>query len=253
MRVLVWIVVVLQGLLGGVNAATTARRETANVYAADSGTLLYRETHWVVPGASPERWVLYTCPSGEPFARKYVLPGGAQPDFEIEDGRDGQVEGVRGSGATRQVYVRGATTKAGRRVDVPADGVIDAGFDVAVRARWAALMPGDSIRLQFLVPMRKRFYPVRIHRVESLDWNGIGAERLRMRLDTWFGFAVPDVDLVYARADQRLLEFHGTGNVRDARGRNPQVRITFTPPTESIDAAVVASIGELPLDGNCRI
>ena len=41
-------------------AQANARREQADVYAAGSQRLLYREEHLVQPGASPERWVLPT-------------------------------------------------------------------------------------------------------------------------------------------------------------------------------------------------
>jgi hypothetical protein len=229
----------------------SVRREQANVYAANSQRLLYREVHLVQSGANPERWVLYRCPDGKPFARKRVAPGGTRPDFALEDARDGYREGVRMAGNARQVYVRSAGEEVSRKLSVPADGVIDAGFDAAVRAHWSELMGGGNVRLQFLIPSHQRFFPVLLRRVDSLDWNGIAAERLRMKLDTWFGFAVPDVTLVYARADQRLLEFNGTSNLRDARGRNPQVRIAFQPAMQSTTSDDLAAIARLPLDGRC--
>ena len=82
--------------------------------------------------------------------------------------------------------------------------MIDAGFDAAVRAHWDTLMAGRPLRLQFLVPSRQRFFPVRVQRVGDVAWRGVRAERLRMQLDSWLGFAVPEVQLVYARDDRRL-------------------------------------------------
>ena len=233
------------------HANANARRELADVYAAGSQRLLYREEHLVQPGAAPERWVLYRCPDGKPFARKRVASGGMRPDFAFEDARDGYREGVRAAGDARQVYVRQAGKEASQRVPIPADGVIDAGFDAAVRTHCAALLRGRDVRLRFLVPSRKQFFPVQVRRVGSIDWHGIPAERLRMKLDTWFGFAVPEVTLVYARGDRRLLEFNGTGNVRDARGRNPQVRIAFQPSAQLASNSDLAGIARLPLDGRC--
>ena len=66
-------------------------REDAKVFAKGGSRLLYRETHWVVPGPKPVRWVLYRCADGSPFARKKVttLAGKATPNFAFEDGRDG--------------------------------------------------------------------------------------------------------------------------------------------------------------------
>lgn len=74
-------------------------RESANVYAAGSGQLLYREVHLIIPGPTLERWVLYQCADGEAFARKQVqsLQRPESPNFAFEDGRSGLREGVRGT------------------------------------------------------------------------------------------------------------------------------------------------------------
>ena len=231
-------------------AHANARREQADVYAAGSQRLLYREEHLVQPGASPERWVVYRCPDGKPFARKRVAAGGARPDFALEDARDGYREGVRGAGDARQVYVGLAGKETSRRVPVPADGVIDAGFDAAVRMHWGALLAGKPLDLRFLVPSRKQFYPVRVQRIAN-ERRETGTLRLRMRLATWFGFAIPDTLLVYGLEDRRLRVFSGTGNVRDANGRNPQVRIAFAPRPAPASADEIARIPHLPLDGRC--
>lgn len=234
--------------------AANVRREDARVLAADSGRLLYRETHWTVPGPRPQRWVLYRCPDGKSFARKYVVTGtsAAAPDFVLEDARDGYREGVRTSPPGRSVFVRApGSAEITRALTIPANGVIDAGFDAAVRSHWSAFLRNEAVQLQFLVPSRKRFYPVRVQRVGSIDWHGVPAERLRMRLDAWFGFAVPEVTLVYARDDRRLLEFAGTGNVRDGDGDFPQVRIVFDRTSQPATAADVAAARALPLAGRC--
>jgi hypothetical protein len=235
-------------------AAANALREDARVHAVDSGRLLYRETHWTTPGPKPERWVLYRCADGRPFARKRVLATAApaSPDFALEDARDGYREGVRGATGSRSVFVRApGKAESSRAVSVPEDGVIDAGFDAAVRRHWRTLLGGAPLRLQFLVPSRQRFFPVKLQRVASIDWNGIPAERLRMRVDAWFGFAVPEVNLVYARDDRRLLEFAGTGNLRDGRGHYPQVRITFDQAPRPATAQEIAEVRALPLNGRC--
>lgn len=230
-------------------------REQADVYATDSGQLLYREMHLVMPGPDAERWVLYRCTDGQAFARKHVRTreGPQVPNFAFEDGRNGFREGVRGASNKRTVYLREAGgAETARTLLVPANGVIDAGFDEAVRTNWDVLMRGDAVRMQFLVPSRMRFYPVRVQRLGSLDWNGQRAERLRMRLDLWFGFAVPEVNLVYAHDERRLLEFAGTGNVRDRRGRNPQVRIAFDRAPQAASLEEAQALQRLPLSGRCN-
>lgn len=231
------------------------RREQAEVTTPDGARLLYRETHYVLPGEAG-RWVLYRCPDDRPFARKHVHGGthAMAPDFAFEDGRDGYREGVRSDGGSRYgIHARDRGKPVSRPLAVPDNGVIDAGFDAAVRSRWSELMRGAPVRLQFFIPARERFFPVRLQRVAGIRWHGIRAERLRMTLDTWFGFAVPDVILVYGRDDRRLLEFSGTGNVRDARGRNPQVRIVFQQPPADAAPGELEAIRHVALDGGCRV
>ena len=229
-------------------------RDQADVRSLAGGRLLYRESHYVPRGSMSERWVLYCCPDGKPFARKRVLASttATTPDFMLEDGGDGYREGVRGGGAERVVYAgAGGGKESARTLSVPADGVIDAGFDAAVRKHWDALQRGEAVSLRFLVPSRKQFFPVRVQRVAGHDPPGASTMRLRMRIATWFGFAVPDVTLVYGLRDGRLRTFSGTGNVRDAKGRNPQVRIAFAPQPATATRDEFARIQRLPLDGRC--
>lgn len=233
------------------DASGPLRIEEAEVTASDGGALLYREAHYVEPAPRAGRLVVYRCPDGRPFARKRVQGGGAAPDFLMEDGRDGYREGVRSNGRAREAFVTSRGRTRTSPLVVSEGAVIDAGFDAAVRNRWEALAGGRAVRLQFLVPSRQRFFPVEVRRAGPVQWQGVRAERLRMRLDTWFGFAVPEVELVYARDGGRLLEFRGTGNVRDARGEHPQVRIAFAKPARSAPASELASAQRLPLDGRC--
>lgn len=201
--------------------ATTARGEAA-----------YREVHWqreAKEGA--ERWVLYQCPDGQPFARKY-LPASVRPQvrgYTLEDRRSGQRAEVRVDGNAVAIDWKedAGSTPRQRRLDLPPDAVIDAGFDAAVRQHWPALMRGERVTLPFLAPGRQRFYPVQLRRSGALRWQGVGAQAIAVSLDAWYGGLAPRLALVYADADRRLLEFRGISNLRDARGAYPEVVVRF--------------------------
>ncbi|HUD40854.1 MAG TPA: hypothetical protein VMR06_02535 [Dokdonella sp.] len=249
------LLVVAAAIAWGTAAAAAAgpSREIARALAREDGRLLYREEHWHLPGGG--RLVLYRCPDGTPFARKTVAagPSAEAPDFAFEDGRDGYREGVRSGAAGREVYVRDRADAAERqaRLRIPDDAVVDAGFDAAVRTRWDALAAGT--RLSFLLPSRLAFVPVRIvdHDRAADDAR---TRRLRMTLDTWFGFAVPAVDLVYDAASRRLLTFSGTGTIRDGRGRHRPVRIVFdAAPPAPVSPAALAAAQQVRLDGRCAL
>lgn len=250
-----WLLAAALCLAGTAGAAPL--QQQARAFAADGGAPLYGEIHWTGLDRPDglTRLVLYTCADGRAFARKQLWRRGdpAAPDFQFDDARSGYREGVRGADA-REVFVRAGTTAPTtvRPLQVPADGVIDAGFVEAVRQHWPALAAGRAVRFGVLVPSMQRFVPVKLEPVGAQVWHGQPAHRLRMTLDQWFGFAVPATSLVFSGDGERLLEFAGTGNVRDRRGRNPQVRIVFPqPPLPAADGDAFARDLVRPLVADC--
>lgn len=238
-------------------AAQQVQRQEGRAYAPADGRLLYRETHWLQgPPSARARLVLYRCADGRAFARKWMTPqGSAQtPDFAFEDARNGYQEGLQGNAATRTVYVRedARTERVSRAIAIPPDAVVDAGFDAAVLGHWDALQAGRPVAFQFLLPSRQRLVPLKLQRSSAVTWQGQPAEQLQMRLDAWFGFAVPAVNLVYARDSPRLLQFSGTGNVRDERGRYPQVRVEFPDAPVAATAAELGAARQQPLVRTCN-
>ena len=103
----------------------------------------------------------------------------------------------------------------------------------------------------FLHTSRQRWVPVKLRRVGAVAWQGQPAEQLQMQLDAWFGFAVPAVNLVYARADRRLVQFEGTGNVRDAGGSWPQVRVRFPGAPRPVSEGELAAARTQALVASC--
>ncbi|MDL5364511.1 hypothetical protein QSH18_02725 [Xanthomonas sp. NCPPB 2654] len=192
-------------------------------YAADGGQLLYRERHWVRDDGA--RLVLYRCADGTAFARKRVADGGIAPDFELVDARSGYREGVRRAGAGREMFTQ-AKGQAERRAPLPAADtpqVIDAGFDAYLRMHWDALGSGAPQRIAFVLPSALRTLDFQI-KPGAAD---AGVQRYTLALSAWYGGLLPDIAVAYARSDRHLLEFRGVGNLRDAQGRYPRVRIEF--------------------------
>lgn len=214
-------------------AAPLLRREGIATTAA--GAVAYREVHWQRgAGDASQRWVLYLCPGGEPFARKQMRVNGPvqAPAYHLEDRRSGQAANVEVTASGVQLSWKEdaqARTRT-QRLPLPSDAVIDAGFDAAVRSHWQRLMQGERLTLQFLVPGRHRYYPVQVRRSGAVRWQGKPAQSIEVQLDAWYGAIAPRLSLVYADTDRRLLEFRGTSNLRDARGDYPQVTVRFAQP-----------------------
>ncbi|PJM89482.1 hypothetical protein [Achromobacter ruhlandii] len=223
-------------------------------YAYDSrdGAERYREEHWVVrEGARQERLVLYRCPGGAAFARKWVRGGidDPAPDFALYDQRDGYREGVDTRQGGRTVYVqpRAGAEMQSRKLPEVDDPVVDAGFDAWLRAHWQP--PEASPR--FLVPSRLDWLPLA---VQARQAAGQGERSFRLRLDAWYGFAAPTLRVTYDSASQRLLRFEGPSNLRDGNGGTQTVRIEFPadairPPPSARDLDAAAAT---PLVSRCE-
>lgn len=198
-------------------------------YAIDGTQVRYREEHWTyLDGTTPARLVLYRCPGGQPFARKWLRYVAAPwtPEFDFEDARDGYEEGVRLEEGQWRVHVRANATAMIRTATIESRSnlVIDAGFDAFVRAHWAALTQAEGLPAIFVVPGRLDTLTLRL---KPMDGSPIGTRRFRLRLDGWLAAWAPSVELTYSESDHRLEQFTGVSNIRDEHGRPQRVRIAF--------------------------
>jgi len=251
-----WWPTVTSALLACVGSANAAVTNEGTAYRLDDGKAAYREIHMRQEGGgNPTSLVLYRCMDGTAFARKILVErnGAVAPDFDFIDGRTGYREGIRTTNKGREAYWQKAGGAAEKRkiVDIPANAVIDAGFDAMVRAQWVRLGSKDGIEASFLLPSSLRFLKVNIQHIAGVPNAGI--TRLRMTLDTWYGFAAPDTDLDYQSSSRRLLRFKGIGTIREARGRHQAVSIEFPGGLQARAASTgeIEAARRLPLTGQC--
>ena len=136
-------------------------------------------------------------------------------------------------------------------LEMPADAVIDAGFDAKVRSAWGRLSADGAISFPFLVPSRFAFVDIKLA-LAPAD-RGQGVRRLRMTVDRWDGFAAPSIELEYSSTDRRLLGFSGIGTIRDSEGHNQDVRIVFSPDKHArgISGDEIARAAATPLVRQC--
>lgn len=240
-------------------AAAGIRQIEGQAHATGDGHLMYAETHWLYTDRGvPARLVLYRCPDGRPFARKWLREDGpAQaPDFELADGRTGYREGVRRTGNTRLVFVQSRTGAAERTAPLPdsADLVIDAGFDAYIRQHWDRLGSGESETVPFLIPSRLGALDFKVRRLDDAVVEGRPARRYRLGLASWIGFALPHIDVAYDARTRELLRFVGLANIRGSNGDNVRARIVFDPAaTHPASPQALAVARAEPLDGRCPI
>lgn len=238
--------------------ASAAVTNLGTAYRLNDGVIAYRESHLLFEsGGIPSRLVLYRCADGSAFARKIVRErtGALTPDFDFIDGRSGHREGVRTTSNGREVYWQKSAAAAEKKklLDMPSSAVIDAGFDAKVQSEWARLAADQVVSTNFLLPSAMRFFKVGIERGTSKAASG--RTHLRMKLDTWYGFAAPETQLDYRTSDRRLLRFKGLGSVRDMAGRNQSVRIEFPGGLQGMQASPgeIEAARTLPLTGRCGV
>ena len=224
-------------------------------YAADGGALRYREEHWLFrEQGTLTRLVLYRCPGGQPFARKWLhYPNQPwAPDFTFEDARDGYQEGATRLQGAWRVYVRQRADAPTESADLPArpDTVVDAGFDAFVQSHWAALARPEGVQAAFVVPGRLGYLDLKLKPLASVHGD---SRQFRLGLDGFLGAIAPSVQLTYANADHRLEEFAGISNIRDERGHRQRVEIRF--PLDAVGPAParaeVESAARVPLTSHC--
>lgn len=179
-----------------------------SAYGVDDGELRYREIHQC--SADGERCTVeYRDPSGDMFARKVVDYADSlqAPSLEMQDLRHGETVRVKG--------------------EAEGELVIDAGFDHYVRQRWEQLVKGDTLSFPFLVAGRDKPLQMKASKAAS---EGCPQERVcfTVALDNWLlSRLLPPIRLEYDAESQRLLQFKGVSNIRDAEGRSQQVRIDY--------------------------
>lgn len=195
---------------------------------------LYSEEHFLRyrDGQIAQRVVLYQCADGRPFARKqveYVDP--FAPDFDTVDVSRGLHEGLRSRSGQREVFYRETTTdtEVTKRLPAVTGLVADAGFDEFVRGHWDALMSGQSLELDFLVPSRLGVHEFRVSHVRAAVTDGTLSQVFRLRLSGVLGFVLPAIEVHYSDAQRTLLRYEGLSNLQDADGNHYKARIVFPP------------------------
>jgi hypothetical protein len=238
---------VVIALLLGAAAAAAAERFSGDAYSAAGNALLYHETQYLLAGGA-ERLVLYRCPDGRAFARKRVRESGNMqaPDFDLVDARLGYREGVRDRGAQREVYVqrRANMPEQADLLSVPADGVIDTGFDTFAQRHWDALLRGDTLRFPYLVPSRRTFYQFKVSRIDA----GTARQTMTIRLaaSNWLSFLLPHIDVTFDLASRRVVHYEGLSNIRGDDADYPAVGNGLEVAQAEVDAAL-----DTPLASSC--
>ena len=134
-------------------------RFRGNAYDLKTGAFVYSENHSAFHKGNDHIYsrVSYRDKAGHEFASKLITftPVKTQPTYELNDSRDGYMEGIRREGGKTVYYARRARdqqTKS-KAVSAPQPAVFDAGFDYFVQEHFDAVCAGNNKSFYFAVPV----------------------------------------------------------------------------------------------------
>lgn len=209
---------------------------TGFAYARGSDTLLYTENHRVqlrgkeiidhktdykdaAGKVIATKWMDYT---GHPFA----------PSFQLDDLRDGYIEGAKHLPKGYAMYSREKTDKKMEEgtAKVTNKFVADSGFDLYVRARMPQLLEGKTQQFDMAVPSVQKvlsFEAVVLKQQTRLFERP--AIYIKVQPATLLRLLVDPIYLTYDTETGELLRYEGLTNIRDKTGNRHDARIDFPP------------------------
>lgn len=219
------------------SAHAEANERIGYAYDKQTGEFLYSETHREVmeDGRIVTNTVSYKDGGGKVFAEKSIdfQRSLTMPDFHLVNADNGHIEGARGSDEQLDVHFRQLSDTDVREasVETPQNGIIDAGFDRFIEQHWDALISGDVIEREFLIPSQLDFYTFEIERAES---EHLEAYAFELRIKSMFlQMFVRPVLVHYDAQTRSLLRYEGISNIRNDQGENFDVRIEFSGPSRA--------------------
>nr|WP_232371483.1 hypothetical protein [Leptospira ainazelensis] len=201
----------------------------------ESRKILYYDHHEEVweNGNHSYSLIQYKDPQGKVFAKKKIQfsKNPAIPDFQLEDLRDGYLEGgtLLKSG-TAKLFARRNSEKSleEKTISFSEPASMDGGFDYFVKNNWDSLIDGKTIRFRFLVPIEKDTFAFSVSKTKTGEYKGKPALFLRMKIDNaLLSVFVKPIEMVYDIESKRIMEYKGTSNINDEKGKSHNVKIVY--------------------------
>ena len=245
------VLAILLSVAGVQSAQAELSQRVGYAYDQQTGRFLYSETHHEIlrDGRPIENTVVYRDDEGRVFAQKHVDFHKSQvmPDFQLVNTENGHVEGARGGETRLSIHFQRRSESEVRKasVEIPSNGIVDAGFDRFIEQNWAALADGKVLEREFLIPSQLEFYTFEIAKISSPE---PGEMTFRLQIKSLIlQMFVPSVRVCYDIQTRTLLRYEGISNIRNNAGENFDVRIEFARPARA-NTRVDPGTGTVSLD-----
>lgn len=224
-------VLVCTGL--AMNAAAEAdaiHRFRGDAYDLKTGAFVYSENHSAFHKGNEHIYsrVSYRDKTGHEFASKLITfaPVKTQPTFELNDTRDGYLEGIRRETGKTVYYARRAKNQQTKSkvVNAPQPAVFDAGFDYFVQQHLEQICAGTNKSFFFAVPVELDYFKFRLARKSVSEVCHVYLELDNVLLRQ----VVKPIKLWYDMARRRLVKYEGISNINGSDGKSMYVRVVFS-------------------------
>jgi len=228
-----WMFVAVLLLAGATAQAQEIQRFYGHAYDLKSGAYLYTEVHAQQVDAT--RWlggtIDYYDPAGQKFGHKTLDFRNDEfvPVFRLEM-NSGYMEGIRDN---RNEVVMERREKAGARVETETLDKVspmcaDSGFHSCLRAHFAELQAGKTVKFTLAVAGSLDSFRFRARKSGEIQWQGQKAVQIHVEPDSLLRLLAGPLELLYEPEQRKLLEFRGISNIQDPRSGKPyDVRIIY--------------------------
>ena len=217
--------------------ATAAQAEVqrfyGHAYDLKSGAYLYTEVH--AQTVENGRWlggtIDYFGPKGEKLGHKTLEFQNDEfvPVFRL-DLNYGYMEGISDNrdAVTMERRERTGARAESKTIKKVSPMCADSGFHSCLRAHFAELQAGKTVKFTLAVPGSLDSFRFRAAKAGETQWQGIKAVLIKVEPDSLLRLLAGPLELVYEPMQRRLLEFRGISNVHDPRSGKPyDVRIIY--------------------------
>ncbi len=228
-------------LLGTAVQAEEVQRFYGHAYDLKSGAYLYTEVH--AQRLEKDRWlggtIDYFGPKGDKLGHKTLDFRGDEfvPVFRMEMAY-GYMEAItdnRGPVLMERRDGKDRKLETGK-IDKTSPMCADSGFHSCLRAHFAELQAGKTLKFTLAVAGSLDSFRFRARKAGDIQWQGIKAVQFKVEPDSLLRLLAGPLDLIYEPGQRRLLEFRGISNVHDPRSGKPyDVRIIYPekPPADA--------------------
>ncbi len=152
------------------------------------------------------------------------------PEFSLKNSETGHKEITRFIQSKYEVIFSRmhAEPEKTARLNIPEDGISDAGFDNFIIKHWDELIAGEIFRREFLIPSMMDFIKFRIYQDKVVNENGQSLRVINIEPDSFLIRAFAGTTkLFYDGETPKLRKFDGVSNMRDGNGDNFKVKIRY--------------------------